>query len=71
MLAFVVVTGAATAALVTTSSCDDSDEPTSCFVRCFPDGMGGGSSCRGPDFPCATGPNMDQCPAGCIPEPLV
>jgi hypothetical protein len=71
VLAVAVLTGAAAATLVSTSSCTDDDEPDTCFVRCFPDGMGGGANCRAPDYPCATGSNMDQCPSGCVPEPLV
>jgi hypothetical protein len=68
VLAFTVL---GTAAAVTASSCGDDGKPTA----------DAGSSCRpciyeGSDngncpFPtCATGSNHDQCPAGCIPEPV-
>lgn len=61
-LAFVVVTGAATANVV---NCGDDGEPP-CPVFCVYSGSDNGNC----PFPtCATGSNLDQCPAGCIPEP--
>ena len=70
VLVVTALSGAATAAMVT-SACGGDDEPPACDVYCTPEGgPGTGSNCMGPDFPCATGPNLDQCPAGCIPEPV-
>jgi len=70
VLAVAVLTAAGTAALVTSASCGDDTSPT-CEVLCVPAGSGTGAACQGPDYPCATGSNLDQCPAGCVPEPLV
>ena len=57
-----------TAALV--SSCGGDDDPPACEVYCVPIGGGPSPNCEAPDLPCATGPNLDQCPAGCEPEPV-
>ena len=65
----VAVLGGATAAAVVTASCGDDGNET-CDVYCVPDGLGGGANCPAPDYPCATGPNLDECPSGCIPEPV-
>lgn len=69
VLAFTIVGGAA-GALAT--SCGGSGTPppdamTLCSVRCIPSGAGS-NDCTPPT--CATGPNHDVCPAGCIPEPI-
>jgi hypothetical protein len=39
----------------------------SCPVVCVPQGAGS-NECTPPT--CATGPNHDGCPMGCIPEPI-
>jgi len=63
-LAFVTVT---TVAVGTMASCDDDDQEPSCQVYCVYETADNGNC----PFPtCATGSNLDQCPAGCIPEPL-
>jgi hypothetical protein len=67
VLVVTALTGASTAVLAT--SCGGDDEPTVCDVYCVPIG-GTGSACSGPDPVCATGPNDDQCPTGCEPEPV-
>jgi hypothetical protein len=70
VLAVAVITTVATVALVTSASCGGDDQPT-CDVYYVPDGIGGGENCSGPDPTCATGPNLDQCPIGCVAEPVV
>jgi len=63
-LAFVTVTVVVAG---TTVSCDDDDNEPSCQVYCVYETSDNGNC----PFPtCATGSNLDQCPAGCIPEPL-
>jgi hypothetical protein len=71
VLVVTALSGAATTALVANPGCGGDDEPPVCDVSCVPEGgPGTGSNCMGPDFPCATGPNLDQCPPGCEPEPV-
>jgi hypothetical protein len=66
VLSVVVLTAAATAAV---TSCGDDDPPpqadaaTTCDVYCFPAGGSGQQNCPFPT--CATGPNLDVCPADC------
>jgi hypothetical protein len=69
VLAFTVVGGAAVAAGAL--SCGGGSAPApdamSCPVRCIPTGAGS-NACTPPT--CATGPNHDVCPPGCMPEPI-
>ena len=65
VLSVVVLTAAATVAV---TSCDDDDPPpadaaTTCDEYCFPTGGSGDQNCPFPT--CATGPNLDVCPADC------
>jgi len=66
-LAFVAVTTASAA------TCGGGESPpfdanANCQVFCVYEGSDTGNC----PFPtCATGSNLDQCPAGCIPEPIV
>jgi hypothetical protein len=69
VLAFTVL---GTAAAVTTASCGGDAKPTidagSCTVVCVYQSTDNGHC----PFPtCATGSDHDQCPSGCIPEPVV
>jgi hypothetical protein len=52
------------------AACGGDDNPE-CEVACVPETTPAPAACEGPDFPCATGPQLDQCPTGCIPEPVV
>ena len=71
-IAFTVVVSGAIAA-ATSASCGGGESPTvdanaSCAVFCVYDGSDNGNC----PFPtCATGSDLDQCPAGCSPEPVV
>jgi hypothetical protein len=67
-LAF-ALSGAATA-MITAPGCEEHGSPgdASCAVHCVYEGPDNGNC----PFPtCATGSNLDVCPAGCIPEPIV
>jgi hypothetical protein len=66
VLAVAVITSVSTVAVVT--SCGGDDDPSTCDVYCVPDTSD--ENCQAPDLPCATGPNLDQCPPGCSPEPV-
>lgn len=68
MLGVAVLTTATTVGLL--AACGGDDTPTTCDVYCVPEGNGQGSACQGEEPTCATGPDLDQCPAGCIPEPV-
>lgn len=69
VLAFTVVGAAAGAAAAL--SCHGTSAPPPdamlCSVQCIPSGTGS-NGCTPPT--CATGPNHDVCPMGCIPEPI-
>lgn len=69
VLAVTIMAAATTGALLV-SSCGGDDQPE-CEVLCVPESTPAPAACEGPDYPCATGTNMDQCPTGCIPEPVV
>jgi hypothetical protein len=76
MLRIPLVLSVATVALSVAASIDCGhgkggtvDANQNCQVQCFPSGMGSGSAnCPFPT--CATGSNLDQCPADCVPEPI-
>lgn len=64
-IAVVVVGGIAAANAV---SCGDDGQTPQCQVECVYSGSDNGNC----PFPtCATGSNLDMCPTGCIPEPVV
>jgi hypothetical protein len=66
-LAVVTMTG------VSAATCGGGESPpfdanANCQIFCVYEGSDNGNC----PFPtCATGENLDQCPAGCIPEPIV
>jgi hypothetical protein len=68
-LSVVMMTGVTAA---TTIHCGDdaaptADASTNCTVFCVYEQTDNGNC----PFPtCATGPQLDQCPSGCIPEPI-
>jgi hypothetical protein len=64
-VAFVVVSAVGTANVV---SCGDDGQSRECQVFCVYTGSDNGNC----PFPtCATGSNLDVCPTGCMPEPVV
>jgi len=67
----VTIMAAATSGALLVSSCGGDDQPPQCEVYCVPETDPPAAACAGPDLPCATGTNHDQCPTGCIPEPVV
>jgi len=67
-LAIAFVATVAAAAAVTSVSCGDDGQTAQCEVFCVYSGSDNGNC----PFPtCATGSNLDVCPSGCIPEPVV
>jgi hypothetical protein len=69
VLAFTVL---GTAAAVTASSCGDDGKPTAdAGSSCRPCIYEGSDNGNCPFLTCATGSDQDQCPTGCIPEPVV
>jgi hypothetical protein len=67
VLAFTVVGAAAGAIALSCGGSTPSPDAMTCPVRCIPTGAGS-NACTPPT--CASGPNHDVCPTGCMPEPI-